>query len=180
MDSPGWIRLHEVTEVAPGRFVAAPLQQLQNDLAPLKPKGVDFSPDGRFVVVCYASNVMRKSTGRALLHVYPFHGAGGLGARPVSSDGGHLRLNDDIKFFPDGSHLVASDQASDSALIVGFDTSTGALGKRRMVLENPQALLSFPHGVGISADGRYLAITSYGDDKVTIYAIASDGLPSSP
>jgi 6-phosphogluconolactonase (cycloisomerase 2 family) len=180
VDSPGWIRLHGVSEAGGGALMVTPLQQLRNELAPLKPKGIDFSPDGRFAVVCYASNVTRDASLNGRLHVHLFHGEAGLGARPVSRGGADLRLGfpDDLKFFRDGSHLVASDQANDSAIVVGFDASTGALGELRMVLENPRARLSFPHGVGISPDGRHLAITSYGDDKLTIYAIRSGERPS--
>ena len=49
---------------------------------------------------------------------------------------------------------------------------TGQIGESRILLQNPEAQLSFPHGLSISPDGKYLAVTNYGDDTVKIYALS--------
>jgi 6-phosphogluconolactonase (cycloisomerase 2 family) len=178
VDVPGWIRLHRVAE-AGGHLEVTPLQQLRNELAPLKPKGIDFAPDGRFAVICYAANVMPEARADGRLEIHSFDSEAGLGEPPVSIGGAELRVGfpDDVKFFADGSHVVATDQARDAAIVVRFDARSGRLGELRMVLENPPARLSFPHGVGVSPDGRYLGITNYGDDKLNLYAIRPEEPP---
>jgi hypothetical protein len=35
---------------------------------------------------------------------------------------------------------------------------------------------SFPHGIDASADGRFVAITNYGDDTLRIMRLAPEGL----
>jgi 6-phosphogluconolactonase (cycloisomerase 2 family) len=174
VDNPGYIRIHKIERDSHGRVKTTPVQALKNNLFPLKPKGIDFSPDGSFVAVCYAHNVGARpgSTG-ALLAIYRFSAKSGLGRRPVSSGSVELGLSnpDDLSFFPSGTHIVVSNQDVDTAVIVAIDPTTGALGKRCGTLTNPDAQLSYPHGTAVSRDGKYLAIANYGDDKLAIYAL---------
>lgn len=178
VDEPGYIRLYRVVTDLPGRVELVSCQDVENRRAPLKPKGIDFSPDGRFIAVCYAANASRGwRVLRGLVALHRFDSEIDSRVCDVYAGAGRLRLHnpDDVIFLRDGSHLVVTDQARDLAAIVSFDAKTGTLGARSMTLENPAAQLSFPHGAGASADGSYLAIASYGDDKFTVYATSTDG-----
>lgn len=65
--------------------------------------------------------------------------------------------------------ILVVDQGADALASFAFDaeqrtiTSTGDFIAR----------LSFPHGVDVSADGRFIAITNYGDDSVRIARLSS-------
>lgn len=189
VDEPGFVRVCRIHRDASGRIDAEVIQSLPNAHAPLKPKGIDFSPDGRFVSICYSPNAARMKKrsivrffagiagtfgdrrGNGFLLVHP-HAEGRIARDPIPGAKRRLRLNnpDDVKYFPNRSLLVVTDQAADTATLVQLEERSGALRERVMTLANPPAQLSFPHGIGISEDGRYLAIANYGDDKLAIYA----------
>ena len=180
VDDPGYVRLCRVASDGDGRLEVVPCQDVENRRAPLKAKGVAFSPDGRFVVLCYAVNASRaRRSPRGLIAVHRFDDGIDERVADIYDGGGRLRLDnpDDVIFLPDGAHLVVTDQARDLAAIVRFDPESGALGPWQPTLANPKARLSFPHGLAVSADGRHLAITSYGDDKFTVYGVHSDARP---
>jgi 6-phosphogluconolactonase (cycloisomerase 2 family) len=177
VDDPGYIRVHKIARTAQDGIQPTALQAVKNALHPLKPKGIDFSPDGRFVAICYAHNAgARPGMTGGMLAIHSFSAESGLQRRPVSRGGSELGLSnpDDLSFFPDGAHIVATNQDIDTAVIVATDPATGALGKRCMTLANPGAQLSYPHGTAVSRDGKYLAIANYGDDKLAIYALTAE------
>ena len=175
VDSPGYLRVFTIVHSAAGRVLATPFQHIANMVAPLKPKGVDFSPDGRRVVVCYAPNAgSGPEGGRGLLAMHSFDAERGLGSQPLWSGGAELGLRnpDDVRFSPYGSHVVVTNQDIDTATILTVDEENGAF-RQTTTLRHPRAQLSFPHGIGISKDGKYLAIANYGHDTFTVYAIDS-------
>ncbi|MFK7896706.1 MAG: hypothetical protein AB8G23_12770 [Myxococcota bacterium] len=151
------------------------LQDFENTLFPLVPKGIDFSRDGDFVVICYAPNVARKNTRdrRGRLATHAFDPKTGINPKPlsVSRRRHHIRCPDDVSLFGQDHFAVLTQQGDDSALVVEIDPSTGKISDYTELLRNPGAQLSFPHGVGVSPDGRFVAITSYGDDKFGIYPV---------
>lgn len=172
VDDPGVVRVFTIARVATGGIVATPLQALANARAPLKPKGIDFSPDGECVALCYAPNAGTHPGGYGgLLALHRFRPDSGLEPEPFLTAGAGCRLRnpDDLRFLPDGGHLVVTDQGADRALVVAVDADRRSLRLAR-ILEARRAQLSFPHGVGVSRDGRYLAIANYGTDAFNIYA----------
>lgn len=176
VDDPSYIRVHQMVRAGEGEIQSIALQAIKNTLHPLKPKGIDFSPDGRFVAICYAHNAgARAGTTGGMLAIHSFSAQSGLRRRPVSSGGPELGISnpDDLSFFPDGAHIIVTNQDIDTAVIVDIDRATGALGKRGTTLANPGARLSYPHGTAVSRDGKYLAITNYGDDMLGIYALTA-------
>lgn len=182
VDSPGYVRLCHVSEDVDKGTDMVRVQELPNDLGLLKAKGIDFSPNGKFVAMCHAPNAKRQKTASrgGLLCIYKFCERRGINPVPVSSSGSYLELYnpDDVKYFHDGSHLVVTNQAAATAIIVSVDEETGILGKQLMTLTHSRSKLSFPHGCGFSCDGRFLAIANYGDDKINIYATRSKDNPS--
>jgi 6-phosphogluconolactonase (cycloisomerase 2 family) len=172
VDHPGYVRLFRVVADDRGGVELVSFQHIENRRAPLKPKGLAFSPDGRFVLLSYAANASRaRRVPHGLIAVHAFHDVIDEQPSAVYRGTGRLRLDnpDDVAFLTDGRLLIVTDQARDVAAIVGFDPATGRIGPWRATLGNPEAQLSFPHGVDASADGRYVAIASYGDDKLTVY-----------
>ena len=53
-----------------------------------------------------------------------------------------------------------------------FDPDTGIVTRDIASLSNPEAKLDFPHGVGISPNGKKLAVTNYGSDNVNVYFLS--------
>ena len=85
----------------------------------------------------------------------------GAGLGVVSPEG--------MVFGHDDATLLVTDQVRDRVTVHGFDRATGQVTAGRVWLENPAAGLAFPHGLAQTADGRYLAVTSLGDDKISLF-----------
>lgn len=151
-------------------------QDMDTDLFPLHPKGIDFSIDDRFIVVCHAiNNSTAPNRLSGALAIYQFDRIKGkIDPTPVSVIGTSELLNvpEDVCFSPDGSSILVTNHGNDTITVHAFDPMTGQIGESRVLLQNPEAQLSFPHGLSISPDGKYLAVTNYGDDTVKIYTLS--------
>jgi DNA-binding beta-propeller fold protein YncE len=178
VETPGSLRLFRIERRPAGSLETTPLQLLTNRFAPLKPKGVAFSPDGRFVVVSYGPNAEKGSRGAwpGFVSSYAFDPRTGCSPGPlfVRVEGLGLECVEDVNVLPDASRIVVTDQAADQAVFIAFDAATGSIGARTTALRSPQARMSFPHGNAVSADGRYLAVANYGDDTFNVYPLTSD------
>ncbi len=147
---------------------------LENVFYPLKPKGIDFSPDSRYLAAVYslrASTIANNTI--AAVATFKFDAQGGsLNPQPVFySQSLDLDVPENIAFHPNGSHIFISNQGNDSIVVYAFDSSTGHILHKECALTNPDAQLSFPHGFSISPDGNYLAVCNYGHNRVTIHKI---------
>lgn len=147
---------------------------MKNSYVPLSPKTIRFSPNGKFIAISYAlfcGTECNKDLGA--LAIYEFDNTKGtLSNTPIFfSDSLELSNPDDLAFYPDGSHIFISNQGNDKVYIFEFDQDTGQLGKNVFTLSNTAAEISFPHGIAISHDGKYLAVTNYGTDTTNIYSI---------
>jgi 6-phosphogluconolactonase (cycloisomerase 2 family) len=155
----------------------SPIQFLLNQYEPLKPKSVAFSPDGRFAAIGYCIQLSREEgpPGRAILAIYHRDPeTGWIDPSPISKVE-DLFSAETVAFYPDGSCIFVVDQLENRITAHVFDKETGELGESWIALENPEAELNFCHGIAITADGKYVAITNYGDDKITVYERKSDG-----
>jgi len=151
-------------------------QTLGDHLLPLHPKGVAFSPDNQFLAICYCHLVGNKNlTPCGQLEIYAFNSDIELFTKtPISTFQKKPGSMETVKFSPDGSYLVTTDQIFDEVFIHYFDKTNGTLQDSLVLLNNPKANLNFPHGIAFSHDGKYLAVTNYGDDKVSIYSITEN------
>ncbi len=178
LDKPGVVRVFRV-EVENGEIRVERFQVFGNTLHPLVPKGIDFAKDGSRVAICYAPNVSRAKVRqpRGRLEIRAFDPQRGIASEPLSvSSWRHaIRGTDDVRFFGGDAFVVLTQQGDDSALVVSVDPRTSRLGRATQTLRNPTACLSFPHGAGVSPDGRWVAITNYGDDKLGIYSVPAFG-----
>ncbi|MEI8125024.1 MAG: beta-propeller fold lactonase family protein [Parachlamydiaceae bacterium] len=172
---PGKIMLFRIIKNEDEIYIT-PSQDMDTDLFPLHPKGIDFSMDDRFVVVCHArNNSSAPNCLSAALAVYPFDRINGkIDPIPVSVIGTSelLSVPEDLCISPDGFSIFVTNHGNDTVTVHAFDPMTGQIGESRILLQNPEAQLSFPHGLSISPDGKYLAVTNYGDDTVKIYALS--------
>jgi hypothetical protein len=56
--------------------------------------------------------------------------------------------------FDDGAAVALANQENDTVSVIGFDARTRRLSRYRLLLQNPDAALSLPHGCDVSPDGR--------------------------
>jgi hypothetical protein len=147
---------------------------LENRHAPLKPKSVAFSHDGRIAVIALALNVTPgpgAAPSDGLLAVHRFDAPSGvIGEALAEMHGAETELlNMEIcTFLPRSSgtpyRILVANQGADVVTAFTFDP-----GARTLAFTGTFAAgLSFPHGVDACADGRFVAVTTYGDDSVHI------------
>lgn len=160
-----------------GGLFSALVQTIPCAYVGLRPKNLDFSPDGRFLAVSYSTaQSSEKKVTRACIAAYRFDPATHfIDPKPVGELFG-LVSAESLIFSPDGATLLAVDQVQDRVTAHHFDTKTGRIEGTYIALKNPEAQLSFPHGMSISRDGKFLAVSNYGDDKVTVYDILPNTL----
>ena len=162
---------------------------LENRHAPLKPKSVAFSRDGRFAVIALALNVAPGPGAAApdgLLSVHRFDAASGVIGEVVAEMRGPdtALVNMEIcTFLPNISgapyRILVANQGADMVTEFTFDPGVRALAFTGIFA----AGLSFPHGVDACADGRFVAVTTYGDDtlhvaRVSPGRVAAGGRPT--
>jgi hypothetical protein len=146
----------------------------------LAPKSITFSADGRFALVALsfiAGPVDSGNYGGGMLTVHRFDAeSGSVEADPVAEYralGTDLGFLDMAIFLPaksgDTYRILVTDQANDLIPAFSFDAANGTLLPDGVFADN----LSFPHGVDARADGRYVAITTFGDDAVHIATAAA-------
>ncbi len=151
----------------------APISYLHNKYHPLKPKSLDFSHDDEYLAVVYAANVTKVPIALdGLIAIYRFD-KGRIDPEPISTYiDEDFKGGEDIRFYPDDSALFVSDHGQNRILVYRFHN--GKIGGKIAQLENPTSRLSFPHGIAVSENGKFLAVTNYGHDNFAIYSISSD------
>ena len=172
VDQPGLVRLFRIRYDGK-RATASPLPVFRLDDPTMRPKGIDFSPDGKHIVICYCPNasVTRGPNKGSQVEMYDFDPVLGIDPRPLATVSTQLQLAvpEDIRFFPSGEHLLITEQDADRATIVAWDRRGERFGARLFNFEPASSGLSFPHGASVSPDGRHFAVTSYGDDRVSVF-----------
>jgi len=154
--------------------------RLEQFPAALAPKSITFSADGRFALVALsyiAADVDTGKYGGGMLRVHRFDAdSGRVEAAPVAeyrAKGTDLGFLDMAIFLPatrgETYRILITDQANGLIPAYAFDAAAGTLRPDGVFVDN----LSFPHGVDARADGRYVAITTFGDDSVHIAAAAA-------
>lgn len=159
------------------RAMSCRLERFPSSLAP---KSITFSADGRFALIALSFIAAEVATGKyggGMLRIHRFDAeAGTIEADPVAeyrATGTDLGFLDMAIFLPVSSgnvyRILVTDQANDLIPAYSFDAVEGALRPVGVFADN----LSFPHGIDASADGRYVAITTFGDDSVHIATAAA-------
>jgi len=148
---------------------------LENRHAPLKPKSVAFSNDGRFAAMAMATNashVGAESVSAGILSVHAFDATNGvIAAEPLAeleSTGDSLAVSEMCRFLlarPGQPYrILTTNHATDTVSAFEFDAKNRTLTFAGIFTAN----LTFPHGLDVSADGEFVAIANYGDDTLRI------------
>jgi DNA-binding beta-propeller fold protein YncE len=173
IDDPGGVRVVAAPGPGDGHELEV-VSMLVNPHAPQKPKGVRFSPDGRFLVIAYGGNVSRsrRRLKSAFVEVHAYDMATGSIGEFVSRspESLHMAAGEAVAFFPDGSAIVVTDQVDDTAQVVEFDRATGRLGDVTQRFGWAAGGLTFAHGCAVSPDQRWIAVTNYGDASIRFFA----------
>jgi hypothetical protein len=168
--NPGYVEVVRVTSRSRERTCLLP-----NGLAPLKPKSAAISHDGRFAAIAMGLN---GTPNRGALpcggrvRVHRFDAANGIiAAEPIAEfkpPDLALAALDLCTFAPTAPdepyRILVVDQGVDAVFSFEFDPEDRTIGRSGVFADR----LSFPHGVDVSADGRFVAFSNYGDDSVRI------------
>jgi hypothetical protein len=174
ISTPGYIEVVRVASATRERTCF-----IENRLAPLKPKSVAFSHDGRFAAVTMALNAFLGSQApptTGIVSVHRFDAANGvIDAQAVAefkAPAIDLASMDICKFLPTAPgepyRILVVDQGADAITLFEFDAEDRTIAPAGVFAGG----LSFPHGIDVSTDGRFVAMTNYGDDSVCIARLA--------
>ncbi len=174
IDDADQVVLYRVERDADGGMTYRDVQLLDNPCPPLKPKSIAFSHDGRTAAICYSMRSSRDLEHLGRIVTFAFDADTGRidpAPRHMTDPGAGLEVAspEGMIFTHDDAALLVTDQVLDRVTAHAFARATTTLGAATVVLENPAAQLSFPHGLAQTSDGRFLAVTSLGEDKITIY-----------
>lgn len=147
---------------------------IENSFVGLAPKGLDFSQDGRYVAITYSAKAAGgcvETSGKVAIFAFDAcHGF--ITSEPISQIGIECGLNipEDVLFCSEDRFVLVSNQGGDTISLHGFDPQSGRLSPQATMALDAASGLNFPHGFAISPDGKFLAVSNYGDDKIAIYA----------
>lgn len=176
IDRAGPILIYRLVYGRDGEVDAILSRMIPNRYSPLKPKSIDFSADGSLMAVCYGPNAADSYACNGALAIYAFDAEmGTISDAPLCErkETPELSYPDDVSFSHDAlsSVLVVPSQVNDTVLFYSFDKANSRIHPDYFAFTNPEAQLYFPHGLALSSDDEYLAVSNYGDDKVTVYAM---------
>ena len=168
--TPGYVGVVEVSST-PARRTCL----LENPHALLKPKSVAFTSDGRFVAIALTLNAKQQcndSRPIGMLAIHRFDAEQGVisadAVAVLRSPDASLSAVEMTAFLPtipgEPYRLLAANQGSDVIAAFAFDPAGPRLVSTGIFLSG----LSFPHGLDVSADRRFVAVTNYGDDTLWI------------
>ncbi len=137
-------------------------------------KGIYFTQNGKYAVLTYARTVGNATRFgfKNYLVVQRFNQLQGTLGEIVCRVTGNFST-EDVALSHNNDAIILSDQGHDALYIYPFDSETGQIENSYTIIQSPEAQLSFPHGIGISSNGNYLAVANYGDDKFTLYQLNS-------
>ncbi len=178
--NPGYVEVVRVESSARERTCL-----LENRLAPLKPKSAAISHDGRFAAIAMGLNGspdrgVPPCSGMVIVH--RFDAAKGVIAAEAIAEfkapGIELAGLDLCTFLPTASgkpyRILVVDQGADAVPSFEFDPEDRTITPTGVFADG----LTFPHGVDVSSDGRFVAISNYGDDSVRIDRLAATAVPA--
>ena len=176
IDRPGGLRWCEFS-AADGQVRLGPVHWRDNERSPLKVKGIDIDPDGRFVALSYGINAARRASRhhRGAVEVASFDPATCTVGPVISrlADQIPLACGEDLTYVAGGSLLAVVGHFEDQVLLVHADPVTGRLGGEVGRIGRSAGGLRTPHGVLVSPDQRWLLVASYGDASVKVFEVSA-------
>ncbi len=127
------------------------------------PKGICFSPDGTHLLVTFTE------PSRLIIFQIWDQKIDPIPRQIIEGANTQLSRPEDIKISPDGTYCAVTNSDQDSVTFYHFNKETNSISGSTSfkILSNPEAELSFPHGIAFSSDGAYLAITQFGKVQTT-------------
>lgn len=173
VDNPGGLRVLNIENGDAGAVKLDLVQDEVNRHPSLKPKGVEFTANGKFVIVSYGGNAtaFSKRAKPGFVAVHEWSARTGRIGPEVSRSDSSLRIPcaEDICLIDGGSRVVATDHYRDAVYALNLDPHSGVLGAGRKVISWSAGGLQSPHGCAVSPDGSTLAVTNYGDGSVRLF-----------
>lgn len=158
---PRAVALYQVNDLGTAQVSFKLLYLLQgNEIEMGIPKGITFSPDGSCLLITFSE------TNSVVLYTIDFSNEGVISTPRQILRGALSRLSrpEDIKFTAEGNDFAVSNSDKDTITFYSFDKENNCIlsDSPSYIIENPEAQLSFPHGLAFSSDGKYLSTTQFG------------------
>lgn len=173
-DNDAAIHVYEVLKNSDKTGLKLVYQQ-ENYFKSLGTKGINFTKDGKFVIVVHSAKagLAPSNSAQGLVLTYKFNTENGTLGQPISYTlNGHPGFGyEDVALADNDKILICSDQNNDMLTMYPFDPVTGKIDSNYKTFQRPETQLNFPHGIGLSLDGNYLAVSNYGDDKFNLYRL---------
>jgi len=124
------------------------------------PKGISFTPDDSHLMITLAetNSVVFYSFNKAEEEIEP------VAKTILRGRATRIHRPEDIKLTADGAHCCVSNSMDDTVTFYAYDLENHLFPSETpsFIIQNPEAKLSFPHGLAFSSDGQYLAVTQFG------------------
>lgn len=124
------------------------------------PKGVAFSPDGTHILVTLSE------TNSVIVYPIDRDERKLITTAQQIIEGSETNLfrPEDIKLTADGDFIAVSNSAIDTITFYRYDREQNLIidNAPALTMKNPEAMLTFPHGLAFSPDGQFLAVTQFG------------------
>ena len=129
------------------------------------PKGITFSPDGACLLVTFSDlnclAIFELAEESAALLPIP--------KQVIQGDTTKISRPEDVKISRDGTLCALSNSDQHTVTFYPFDAAVNRITQSTPMctLQNPEARLSFPHGIAFSPDGAFVLITQFGPVMTT-------------
>ena len=177
IDVGGGLRVVRIADASDGGLELELTAVIENADAPIRPKGVRFSADGRHLLIAYGDNAstIPRRGGHGFVAVHEWDPASGTIGRRIdrSSARSGIECGEDLTLIADDTAVIVTDQFKDAVHIMRLDRVTGRLGEAQQVVSWSAGGLTMPHGCATSPDGSTVAVTNYGDGTVRFFDAAS-------
>ena len=172
IDPPGSVEVYALSDLS-----IVPIFTLENPDPQQRPKSVCFTPDSEFIAVLYSYAAGPKSNKQnnkssICIHRYAPQ-TGNIEIHPVAQ---YIHQSESNSAFEIGTFrkelkldqysLYITDQ-EDKVYEFIFDSENKAIGLTGSYDDS----IPFPHGIDLSPDGNYLAVTTLGDDSIKIFEL---------
>lgn len=165
------IVLYQLEGLTTGNIELDLIDVLQNDfISNGIPKGITFSPDDTHLIVTFSEthSIAIFSIDRETDHINPNM------TQLLQAPSMPIIRPEDVKFTTDGRCCAVTNSDADSILILRYDAQENTfLFDHRLDLF--ESTLYFPHGIAFSSNGKYAAISYFGQVQLDNQGVISWG-----
>jgi WD40 repeat protein len=172
IDPPGAVKVYAVSDIA-----VIPAFTLENPDPQQRPKAVCFTPDSKFIAVLYSYAAGIKSNNKnnkssICIHRY-VQDTGKIDRQLLAQ---YIHQSETNSAFEIGAFRAEPNQYQYSLFITDqedrvFEFKFDSQNRNIQLIGSFGDDLPFPHGIDLSPDGHYLAVTTLGDDIFKIFEL---------